>query len=68
MDKFYGYVGKIIVLRRRGLKGKVYDFCSWKDGSLTDIKVLRDIGYGTGKKLLEFTMSKMESGVQMVNR
>jgi hypothetical protein len=26
MDKFYGYVGKIIVLRRRGLKGKVYDF------------------------------------------
>jgi protein TonB len=43
-----------IKLRRRGLKGKVYvTFVVEKDGSLTDIKV-RDIGYGTGKKLSVF--------------
>ncbi|TDD99156.1 energy transducer TonB [Flavobacterium cellulosilyticum] len=34
-----------------GLKGKVYvTFVVEKDGSLTDIKILRDIGYGTGKE------------------
>lgn len=34
-----------------GLKGKVYvSFVVEKDGSLTDIKVIRDIGYGTGKE------------------
>lgn len=36
-----------------GLKGKVYvTFVVEKDGSLTDIKVLRDIGYGTGKEAI----------------
>jgi hypothetical protein len=39
-----------------GLKGKYMYFCSWKDGSLTDIKVLRD-GYGTGKEAIEFYKS-----------
>jgi protein TonB len=40
-----------------------------KDGSLTDIKVLRDIGYGTGKKHKSFRkMSEMESWVQNGNR
>lgn len=34
-----------------GLKGKVYvTFIVEKDGSLSDLKVLRDIGYGTGKE------------------
>jgi periplasmic protein TonB len=34
-----------------GLKGKVLvSFVVEKDGSLTDIKVLRDIGYGSGKE------------------
>jgi len=34
-----------------GLKGKVFvQFTVEKDGSLTDIKVLRDIGFGTGKE------------------
>lgn len=34
-----------------GLKGKVIvSFVVEKDGSLTDIKVLRDIGFGTGKE------------------
>jgi protein TonB len=40
-----------IKLRRRGFKS-IYYFCSRKDGSLTDIKVIRDIGYGTGKEAI----------------
>mgnify|MGYP003411423114 CR=1 FL=1 len=36
-----------------GLKGKVFvSFVVEKDGSLTDIKVIRDIGYGTGKEAI----------------
>ncbi|RZJ54558.1 MAG: hypothetical protein EOO44_04575 [Flavobacterium sp.] len=34
---------------QKDLKGRVYaTFIVEKDGSLTDIKILRDIGYGTG--------------------
>ncbi|HAH55913.1 MAG TPA: hypothetical protein DCM02_11695 [Flavobacterium sp.] len=36
-----------------GLNGKVYvAFVIEKDGSITDIKVLRDIGHGTGKEAI----------------
>jgi protein TonB len=36
---------------QEGLKGKVYaTFIVEKDGSLSDIKILRDIGYGTEKR------------------
>ena len=54
MEKFYSYVGKNYQApEEEGLKGKVYvTFVVEKDGSLTDIKVLRDIGYGTGKEAI----------------
>jgi len=54
MDKFYSYVAKNYrAPEEEGLKGKVYvTFVVEKDGSLTDIKVLRDIGYGTGKEAM----------------
>jgi len=54
MDKFTAFVGKnYIAPEEEGLKGKVYvTFVVEKDGSLTDIKVLRDIGYGTGKEAI----------------
>jgi hypothetical protein len=36
-----------------------------KDGSLTDIKVLRDIGYGTGKEAKSFNQSpRWNPGIQ----
>jgi protein TonB len=36
-----------------------------KDGSLTDIKVLRDIGYGTGKAVRVLTRSpRWNPGIQ----
>jgi len=52
IDKFLAFVGKNYQAPdEEGLKGKVYvTFVVEKDGSLTDIKVLRDIGYGTGKE------------------
>jgi protein TonB len=54
MDKFYKYVGNNYQTPdEEGLKGKVYvTFVVEKDGSLTDIKVIRDIGYGTGKEAI----------------
>jgi len=54
MDKFLAFVGKNYqVPEEEGLKGRVYvSFVVEKDGSLTDIKVLRDIGYGTGKEAI----------------
>jgi periplasmic protein TonB len=54
MAKFYDYVGKNYQApEEEGLKGKVYvTFVVEKDGSLTDIKVIRDIGYGTGKEAI----------------
>jgi len=54
MEKFYKFVGNNYQApEEEGLKGKVYvTFVVEKDGSLTDIKVLRDIGYGTGKEAI----------------
>ncbi|WP_291101128.1 MULTISPECIES: energy transducer TonB [unclassified Flavobacterium] len=54
MDKFYNFIAKNYrAPEEEGLKGKVYvTFVVEKDGSLTDIKVLRDIGYGTGKEAI----------------
>ena len=54
IDKFLAFVGKNYQApEEEGLKGKVYvTFVVEKDGSLTDIKVLRDIGYGTGKEAI----------------
>ena len=54
MEKFYKFVGNNYQApEEEGLKGKVYvTFVVEKDGSLTDIKVIRDIGYGTGKEAI----------------
>lgn len=52
--KFYDFIGRNYQTpEEEGLKGKVFvSFTVEKDGSLTDIKVLRDIGYGTGKEAI----------------
>lgn len=54
IQKFYDFISKNYhTPEEEGLKGKVYvTFVVEKDGSLTDIKVLRDIGYGTGKEAI----------------
>lgn len=54
VDEFYKFIGKNYnTPKSAGLKGKIYvTFVIEKDGSLTDIKVLRDIGYGTGKEAI----------------
>lgn len=49
------------------IKGKVYvTFVVEKDGTLTNIKVLRDLGYGTGKEAIRVLkmMSKWLPGEQ----
>lgn len=59
IEKFYAFVSKNYRMpEEEGLKGKVYvTFVVEKDGSLTDIKVLRDIGYGTGKEAIRVLKS-----------
>jgi hypothetical protein len=52
IDEFYRFVAKNFISPNvAGLKGNVYvTFVIEKDGSLTDIKILRDLGYDTGKE------------------
>ena len=54
IEKFYNFIAKNYQTpEEEGLKGKVFvSFVVEKDGSLTDIKVLRDIGYGTGAEAI----------------
>jgi len=54
IDEFNKFIAKNYNSpNQAGLKGKVYvTFVIEKDGSLTDIKVIRDIGYGTGKEAI----------------
>jgi protein TonB len=59
LEKFYKFIGKNFqVPEEDGLKGKIFvTFVVEKDGSLTDIKVVRDIGYGTGKEAIRVLKS-----------
>jgi len=59
LDKFYKFIGKNFqVPEEEGLKGKIFvTFVVEKDGSLTDIKVIRDIGFGTGKEAIRVLKS-----------
>ena len=54
MANFYKFVGNNYKApEEEGLKGKVVvTFVVEKDGSLTDIKVVRDIGFGTGAEAI----------------
>ncbi len=55
LQKFYDYFGKNYkypaMARQQGVSGRIaLSFVVEKDGRLTDIKILRDLGYGTGEE------------------
>ena len=52
LQAFYEFIGKNYRIPRvKNLKGKVFvQFVIEKDGSLGEIKVMRDIGHGTGEE------------------
>jgi len=54
LNKFYDYIAKNYRTPDvPGLKGKLLvSFVVEKDGSITDIKVLKDIGYGSGEEAI----------------
>lgn len=54
IERFYKFIGSNFrVPEKEGLKGKVYvSFVVEKDGTLADIKVMRDIGFGTGEETI----------------
>ena len=50
---FNGFANKNFKVEEKDLKGKIYStFIIEKNGTLSDIKILRDLGYGTGKELI----------------
>ncbi len=54
MNEFYKFVAKNYQTPLgKNLSGKIYvSIVIEKDGSLADLKVLRDIGYGAGKEAI----------------
>lgn len=71
LSKFYSYISKNYnypaAAREQGVSGRVIvSFIVEKDGSLTDIKVLRDMGLGTGEEAMRLLKksSKWRAGVQ----
>lgn len=67
IQKFYEFVGKNYQAPEEDVRGKVYvSFVVEKDGSLTDIKVQRDIGYGTGAEAIRVIKKspKWKPGIQ----
>lgn len=68
IQKFYEFIGQnYIVPNIKDLKGKVFvQFVIEKDGSLSDTKVMRDIGYGTGMEALRVLAlsPKWKPGIQ----
>jgi antitoxin component YwqK of YwqJK toxin-antitoxin module len=59
MEHFYEFIGKNFKTPNiQGLNGKVYvSFVVETDGSITDVKVLRDIGFGTGAEAVRVVSS-----------
>ena len=71
LSKFYGYISKNYnypaAAREQGVSGRVIvSFIVEKDGTLTDIKVLRDMGLGTGEEAMRLLKKspKWRAGVQ----
>lgn len=71
MAKFYSHVSKNYnypaAAREKGVSGRVIvSFIIEKDGSLTDIKVLRDLGMGTGEEAVRLLKKspKWKAGMQ----
>jgi hypothetical protein len=62
MEHFYNFIAKNYNTPKvEGLQGKVFaSFIIEKDGKITDIKVLRDVGYGTGSEAIR-VLSKYEN-------
>lgn len=56
MNEFYNFISKNYIVPKEKpvfVKGKVYvTFIIGKDGSLSETKILKDIGFGTGNEAL----------------
>lgn len=54
MSEFYKFIGKNYIMPNvKGLAGKVYvTFVIEKDGSIQEVKILKDLGYGTGEEAI----------------
>ncbi|QNL51376.1 TonB family protein [Olivibacter sp. SDN3] len=71
MQEFYKWVGKNYnypqMAKEQGVNGSIHvSFVVERDGSLTDIKVLRDLKYGTGEEAVRMLKAspKWKPGIQ----
>ncbi|WP_207535812.1 TonB family protein [Desertivirga arenae] len=71
LDKFYSYIGQTYkypqAAKEKGIQGRlILNFVIGTDGSLNDIKVLRDLGYGTGEEAVRVLQSspKWNAGIK----
>ena len=71
LEAFYGYIGKNIKYpeeaRKQGIKGKVFvRFVVTKDGSITQVQVIKGIGYGLDEEAVRVISSydkKWKAGI-----
>ncbi len=67
-DYLYEHLNYPEIARKNGVEGTVYaNFIIEKDGSITNIKIVRDIGAGCGDAVLEL-LSKMPKWVPAMQR
>lgn len=53
INAFFKFIAINYKIPQKNLKGKIYTtFFIEKDGALSNIKILRDIGYGTGEEAI----------------
>lgn len=67
MSEFYKFISKNYRVPVEGLRGKILIlFVVDKDGSLTDFKILKDLGYGTGEEAIRVLKAcpKWKPGMQ----
>lgn len=56
MAKFYQFLSKKYKMpEEQGLEGKIIvEFIVEKDGTLTNLNLMQDVGFGSGEKMLDF--------------
>lgn len=69
MSQFYDFVDKNFVIpAKEGLKGKVYvEFIVEKNGLLSNLKIIKDIGYGTDLEALRILQKSPKWNVGLKN-
>jgi hypothetical protein len=68
IDKLNDFLNQNFKVEEKELKGRIYvTFIVEKNGDLSDIKIIRDLGYGTGKELIRVLKLSPKWNVAILN-